>query len=57
MSESQNIEWKQTWHDDYLKNWIINQNHRFSNVGKTISKKFLNTKNPYLPHFGLNRQI
>lgn len=21
MSESQNIEWKQSWHDDYLK-WI-----------------------------------
>ena len=32
MSESQNVEWKQSWHDDYLK-WICG----FANaIGGTI---------------------
>jgi hypothetical protein len=31
MSESQNIEWKQSWHEDYLK-WIYGKAFNFVNL-------------------------
>ena len=48
MSESQNIEWKSTWHDDYLK-WICgfaNANGGSIFIGKNDDGKVIGLGNP-----------
>ena len=47
-SESQNIEWKQSWHDDYLK-WICGfANAQGNRLQELLEAQKRNKKNDYL---------